>query len=244
MRIVSEFRDYYDGIQGVAQDRSLVFVRKPREVDYEWKGINCPTYPFPVFSGYYRHVQDQDLVVDNYTVGFCGKIYPVVEVSRWTGSDRVSEFCYNLGEIDSFVEANFKKKQIEGYRSKKWEWGRTPWQHGCRRGEFEKYFEKYKEYTANPFYEKYFLENHSPVFLGTYKGKNGGEKKVVYNGCLKEVEFYRIFDPYMTFQEISMYLGGLAVPQKPMLEISDEVMAEIKGFNKYSFRKDPSGKKK
>ena len=239
MRIVSEFKDYYDCIQGVAQDRSLVFVRKPKEVDYGWKGINSPTYPFPTFAGYYRW-RDDDFVVDNYTVGFCGKIYPLVRVAR--GDEKAFKFCYSVEEIDGFVEANYKKKSIEGYYAKKWEWGRTHWSHGCRRAEFEKWFEKYKnEYTTR--YEKFFLENYCPVFLGRYSSKDRGEKKVVYNGCLKDVEFYRIFDPYMAFQEISMYLGGLAVPLKPIPEISDEVMAEIKGFDRFSFRKEPSKRK-
>lgn len=247
MRIVSEFKDYYDCIQAMGQDRSLVFVRKPKEVDYSWKGINSPVYPFPVFSGYYGAVyykgrKHDDFIVDNYTVGFCGRLYPVIETSMWvSGEGRRSAFCYSLEEIDAFVEGNYKQKWIDGYYTKKWEWGKTCWQHGCRRTEFEKFFEKYKEYASK--YERYFLENHAPVFLGTYKSGNGGEKKVVYGGCLKEVEFYRIYDPYMAFQEISMYLGSMAVPQKPMPEISDEVMAEIKGFDRWSFRKEPSKRK-
>ena len=48
----------------------------------------------------------------------------------------------------------------------------------------------------------------------------------------------RIKDPYTAYQELSMYLGNMAFPNKPIPTISDEVMAEIKGFNKFSFRKD------
>jgi len=60
------------------------------------------------------------------------------------------------------------------------------------------------------------------------------------NGELKKFEFFRVLDPFQTFQELYMYLGGLAVPDKPLPKLDDKTMAEIKGFNKYSFRKDKS----
>ena len=57
------------------------------------------------------------------------------------------------------------------------------------------------------------------------------------NPCLRDLSFQKVFDPFMTFQEISMFLGGvLARPDRPMLTITDEVKAQQHGFDKHSFR--------
>ena len=59
------------------------------------------------------------------------------------------------------------------------------------------------------------------------------------------IDFYLDFwgtvvDPYTAFQEIAMFLGGMAMPLKPIPHLSDEIIAASKGFDKYSFRKDKS----
>jgi len=67
---------------------------------------------------------------------------------------------------------------------------------------------------------------------------------ICYNSRLKELDFAKIFNPIKAYQEITMFMNNLAVPIKPIPKISDVTMAEAKGFNKYSFRKDPTKKKK
>jgi hypothetical protein len=48
----------------------------------------------------------------------------------------------------------------------------------------------------------------------------------------------KLFEPYQAYQEISMFVNNLAIPEKPIPKMSDEDMASIKGFDKFSFRKD------
>ena len=52
--------------------------------------------------------------------------------------------------------------------------------------------------------------------------------------------FYRVFDTYTAAQEVEMYVGSKASPEKTIPAIADKVMASAKGFDKYSFRKDKS----
>mgnify|MGYP003622274691 FL=1 len=59
---------------------------------------------------------------------------------------------------------------------------------------------------------------------------------------LKSVHFYQVFDPEMACQELSTFVGGMAVPSKEMPEISDADMRDIKGFNEWSFKKEPTKK--
>jgi hypothetical protein len=62
----------------------------------------------------------------------------------------------------------------------------------------------------------------------------------VYNGSLKELEFFRLLDTYTAFQEIAMFLGGLAVPLKEIPEVPDKIMVGVKGFDQWSFRTPPT----
>jgi len=85
--------------------------------------------------------------------------------------------------------------------------------------------------------ERLFKENRSPLFVA--KERKYYDCLINYNAPLKDFEFYKIFDPHTAYQEISMYMYNFAEPMKEIPEISDETMAEIKGFDKWSFRKEP-----
>ena len=115
-----------------------------------------------------------------------------------------------------------------------------------RKGAFESFF-----YAINAQQNKFlglFVEKQSPVFTTFFRQFDDGDlkrgDKLIWNGCLKNWEFFRVKDPYTAFMEIAMFLGGIAVPQKPIPVPPDKDMVEIKGFDKHSFRKDPSSKRR
>lgn len=90
-----------------------------------------------------------------------------------------------------------------------------------------------------------FRDNRVPVFVAKYYGRRsylGFRHPIICNGLLRELEFFRVFDPYTAFQEIAMHVGGvLGAPNKPVPEVSDKDMVSAKGFNEWSFRKPPRG---
>ena len=234
MRIISRFHDYYDCVQAMGQDRSLVYVRNPEEVDCKQGGFFFPSFTACMRTYYDRFDATHKLDVDDHVVGFCGKVYPVVKLkyidrNRAIGEECPKKFCYNIEDVDAFIHEHFKEKQIECYESKD-HIPNSQWQWYHRRRFFTEFFDKNKGSTH---WENKFVEKHCPIIVGDCR-----ERKIIYNGKLKDLEFMRVFDPYRAFQEIAMYYGGMAVPLKPMPKITDETMAEIKGFDKFSFRKD------
>ncbi len=70
-------------------------------------------------------------------------------------------------------------------------------------------------------------------------GSRKREYKIVYNACLKELDFFKVIDTYTAFQELQMFMGGMARPNKPIPHVSDKNMVSIKGFDEWSFRKPP-----
>lgn len=44
---------------------------------------------------------------------------------------------------------------------------------------------------------------------------------------------------YTAYQELQMWMSNQAIPHKPIPKVSDKDMVTAKGFDKWSFRKEP-----
>jgi hypothetical protein len=256
MRISTDFKDYYDVGMSVGQDQTLIYNRYKKVVEPK-------KYPFSTFyNTYQKKWQNEDgMYVNLHTIGFCGKVYPVFELNvdppnhgtKWYNSKDARakrRFCYSLEEIDQYVQ-DFFPKQFEDYATKKKYVKRNSWAWHQRRYDFEDFYRVTEENKVGilKVAEKHFIENRCPVWYAKQicTGKYGLDyykNEIVYNGPIKQLEFFRVFDPYTAFMEISMWLGNQAEPRKPIPHISDETMAEIKGFDGWSFRKLPTKKVK
>jgi len=226
MRIISDFRDYYDCVQALGQDQDTMYLRKRAK---EKLGI----FPFPVF---WCHPGSREPVGFRVAiVGFCGKIYPALEVTYdWA---KPSVFCYSVKEVDAVVEAHCRKKEIESYRWKHQRRKRSQWKvyrywpPRQRRAEVVRFFSECAEVQYPQFFHT------APIFVARYNRSN--DMSITYNEKLEPLGFVRMFDPYTAFQEIYMFVCNMAMPDKPIPEVSDADMVIAKGFNKWSFRKEP-----
>jgi hypothetical protein len=233
MRIIADQKDYYDCIQAAGQDRTLLYIRTPETIE-----VGHWTKPF----GFYWSVHDAvvgrtPVRVTEHVIGFCGKIYPVVQIATGDApADRV--FCFSLDEVDSFVEQHL-----------------TPTEHAVylgtrrrRRSMFIRFDQVISRWTTSQFFDDckaaqdqhraFFEDKRCPIFVAT-PGSSGTQGRIVYNSLLRPYEFYRVIEPYRAFQEIAMFLANMAQPEKPMPTIPDELKAESKGFDKWSFRRPP-----
>ncbi len=245
MRIISDFKDYYDVGMGLGYDSDLVYKRFPREVEDKYR------VPYTGPSDRYKYQYSMDYTPG--IIGFCGKLYSFVTISMPADSTGVRadpKICYKIEEVDNWVENHFKNKTFEEYQEPIngkytiWDKSRT-W-----KGPYRKWLTDQLAFSGieNQDYAKIFEEQYSPIFFAGRQRWDAEKKRyhrpLVFDGCLKDFEFFRVMDPYQTFQQIAMFMGNLAAPEKPIPELDDVTMAEIKGFNKESFRKPPSGKKK
>ena len=221
----------------------LVWVRKPETIEYaapsayeRW--VKKIPFPFPTIS-YSGYNENNRFHLCEYIIGFCGKIYPLLHVGK--GLDPLTTYCYTLDDVNEFVEKHFKEREIEDYKRKKgkgWHYRHWKnWNYEQRQEKIKAFFTECEE-KKNSFVE-IFREKRCPVFVAKYQSWNNAS--ITYHACnLKELEFMRVFDPYTTFQEIAMFFGNMVIPLKEPPVPDDKTMAEIKGFTKYSFRKDKS----
>lgn len=102
---------------------------------------------------------------------------------------------------------------------------------------FWSYPSKYNIEKARNFFSYNFNLNictlEHPIFLINFY-----ESTIEYNPRLNLYEFYRVLPAYEAYHKLSGFLESFAQPCKPIPSISDETMVEIKGFDKYSFRKE------
>lgn len=210
IRIISKFKDYYDSVQLYGQD-DLVYVREPSEIEVEDpKGIWCCGY----LDG---------ITVRLGCVGFCGNLYPYVTLCKDYGDPHT---FYSVEEVTKFVVPLLKKKDVETYHNKY-----SRWSNYLSEGRIKRFFEE-KNWEI---YNKQL--DIAPIFVVKYKRNYNDPTTLTLNAPLKDLQFYKLFDSYTAFQELFMYIGNTAQPEKEIPKVSDSDMIVAKGFDKHSFRK-------
>lgn len=231
MLIISKFHDYYDSALVEGVDKTIVYERKEYEIEYpsEFTETSRLGYKRAMFD----HNSASDISPSIKVVGFCGKLYPVIE--KHVGYYEY-EYFYTF---DDFVKS-MNADELKSYeRNNNYGLDRA-----SRLKKLENSFNLKLEF-CNKDFEKFFIDNKIVCFVNTY---NASERKqtLLVNCCLKDYKFYKIIDPFTSFQDIMMYISGvLGTPNSPMVEISDELRIERHGFDKkISFRKPPSKNRK
>lgn len=231
MRIISDFKDYYDCLQSYDQDRETLYIRKPKTIVYK-KYDDCPFPKATTCCFYWSKNSGVRIDVRQYIVGFCGKIYPILYMSNYKYLEP-RELCFNLTDVNNFIRANTNEIQYKTYSDKRKQ--NFSFYRDDRQQGFKAFFEDCE--TKKSSYIRLFEDEHSPIFVAELNGE-GHVNQLTFNTNLKPLEFYKLFNASQAYQEILMFFNNLAVPMKPIPKLDDVTMAESKGFDKYSFRKD------
>ena len=215
MKLHTDFHDYYDNAVGYGIDESVHYNRFTKEVEVKIK----PRADFPPAS------------FETYLLGFCGKIYPIIELEKLNRSIYDCEYDYGDYKVIekyhaySFEEADEKCRQ---------------WDKFCRGFSYSNDREKIelKQFFIHWSFQEdsIFLEYKTPVWIVKL---DRNETCGFINPKLKDYGFERIKDSFIAFQEISMYLSNILVEQKEVAKVEDKFRIEQHGFDlKKSFRKD------
>lgn len=251
MRIISSFKDYYDCMMGTDREPQPLYVREPKEI--KLKG----DVPFEEYRMRFGYRSEWSLC--QHTIGFCGKLYVMLDMTSWTPSwdnrPHIETKCWSAEDVTNFMKSALKKDGLERFfreekgrgksrmsRAKRNKYGRS---HDGTQRSFEEFFESF--YAKSDAYPQLFTHENKthPIFTveprrGEYFSKSD-PRILTYDGNLRHLEFYRKLSTQQTYAELLMYMSNIAVPMKPIPEHDDETLAEIKGFDrKTSFRKPPT----
>lgn len=247
MRIISKFHDYYDIGLSYGIDPKVIYKRKTKNIiiDPTFEK-NEVTKQYDIAKKVFSEFGDintlscrvcfgnkETLEVDSYgCICFCGNIYPFVECKNY--NSKKFEYLYSLSEVDKLVDG-FNSKLIYNkyYKISNNFFSRNT------RDTFKKFF----NYSSKMSYDNLIdlhLYYDSPIFI--YEKSN--KFKIIINPKLQDFRFYKIYDSYTTFQNLSMFMSGvLGVKENEAISIADKDLKHMKGFNEESFRKEPTKKK-
>ena len=230
-------KDYYDSILAWGVDKTVVYARDERQIEIKRKSHDWRSKEFsiPGPDKAYWKGKDTNLAIHYFVIGFCGKLYPVVEFRlNVTGGHR-SQFFYDVESVNNFLNKrgikqddyryfwrdNFNVTTVDGAKN----WFKTD-----HLSHLDKYFQQYKV----------------PIFLLEYSDKRNMLAVLTLNPTLREFQFFKVVEPTQAFQDVYSFISGvLGVPARPTVEVSDKIKAAKKGHNgKYSFRKPPTKHKK
>jgi len=219
MRIISRYHDYYDMIQTYGQDQSLIY---NRVIDQIWLDMSkYENKSNPILSSIYEAMyifsrNRDDFKTDFEIIGFCGRLYLMLHCRE--------------SKKDSYKWKSIKfpsQLQINGGRHAK--------------EEINKFFD---ETLKDNFFQYLFINNKVPIYTIRMDSRDPA-LVIEVNSILAGYNFQSIINPFDTYQEISMYLGGvIGKPNCCEQGISDGDMKYKKGFDDMSFKKYPIKKRK
>lgn len=236
MRIISPFRDYYDTAQSFGQDDRVIYHRVERDEPFEFNAQNeelAKWFParnvpwnrrgqfadvsYSYFSDFYR------AYYSFFRVGFCGKLYSGVKIQF--GEDINSESFYTIDNILARAEKIYKPNKFEKFKVSKFLSTVKEWL-------------AFDEKAPHENFNDWAAKNKVPIMLWTSGNDLFERKTLIYNPCLRNIEFYKVMYPYQAYQELDMYISGvIGYPGVPMIEIEDKYKIAEHGFDKWSFRK-------
>lgn len=216
MRIISKFRDYYDGVMKTGMDREVVYVRDAKDIPLE-KPLQIG-FTTKHTTSYSDGQKSGSYTVWTTFLGYCGLIYKVYMV---TG---------DLGRFAFYDYEEFKEFMLKYKLGSSYDFAERRWWPGR--------YQDFKDYDTTSMVEL-FHKFQTPLFLLNHERsyRSGDKTTITLGPCLKDCGFQKIKDPYSTYQDIFQFVAGvLNKPDAKMVKISDKDKIAKHGFDKWSFR--------
>lgn len=224
--------DYYDNaVKNMESDDSYIYNRTHK--------VLSEKVDFKFSYHHYRLLNKHRIGI----IGFCGKLYPFyilnekdnitrniidkcmysdVNVSL-TALDILTIKKHVIYDVNKMIEifSNTHKETTSAYLLRK------------LKNIKERAIDLFKILSTNTKLLDLFVTYDTPVFVYFIDGK---QNNLIINPILQYYNFASVFDVYQTYQEIEMYISNILVKKDPEIQVSDEVMGNSKGFDRFSFR--------
>lgn len=240
MRILSKFHDYYDAAQSEGQDRSLVFLRETTEYP-NCRHHGAPAAHLRAFAQFADAHTCAAMVRENCGPGknlrfeidfglilFAGKLYPFARVEtlngRFGGAAEALRIVYERAELAAILKAvdvdldKHDKKVSKGNI-----WGAVG-------------------ITTEVFFTLAGSEQLRDAAMAHRMAVVSWERHgdlLTENPMLAAFQMFRHLHAWQAFQELSMFWGNLAAPDRVPVTVADKDRIAQHGFDKWSFRKMP-----
>lgn len=257
MKIISKFKDYYDGVSRTDREDKPLYLRHTRFCAWP-EDKPCLKEVIKILNAMPHSIES---CFDRHVIVFCGTAFPVYVTFSNYGSE--VEPCYDLESMIAFFEnkvidegvysprcyknyiAELKKETVQRstffnrvkLNSRSWK-------------DFQNKFDNGE--LSRTISDDLFIAMKSPVAIVSYSiNRDSGyipfknPVKITINPVLSKLDFAKHVDPYQAYQKIDTFSGNNLANIEPLGEpVSDELKIHYKGFDKkYGFRTRPNKSK-
>lgn len=239
MIIKSDFHDYYDYCLGYGVDKKVVYNRKNevvqasrfmREVPPQLKAVlsSCNGWG-PDLTHWPSHAYSSGRTVSVVVLGFAGKLMKGLLIETLVKTPVVTisgKVTYPHMHEEWVKELHFTADNLPAdlFEKKKWSL------------QNQTYGDVFKSSLTRE-NDDIFITLGVPVFIAY-------ENAVVLNPKLSDYNFGKHVDGVTVFQEISTYIAGaLSSANSLPMVTDDKSLVQAKGFDKNSFRREPTKRK-
>lgn len=269
MKIISKLPDYYDSVLAFGHDEHVRYVREP----VEYVGNQIPDHlgflTKRTFSDgkwgndktdFKSKIKSKsNFIISPHCVAFCGVIYRGLVMNHVTNKGGLydadlyhQDFFYDKDGLVDYMKKHRIELKVPKNSNKKKYWKRDDPSNVHLALSYERAVEHYFKDPVDKSHLDFFVENRIPAAAQLPEVNKWGswsspihQNTVTVNPILGNWQFYKVFDPYRTFQELEMFIGGvLAGEDNPMEGIADKDLAKAKGYDCMSFRKEPTKRKR
>jgi hypothetical protein len=237
MRIISQFHDYYDGVQKYGQDQSVIYQRKT--VAYETSKKDTPAIV--------KELAKKVFPDDHYYLGLSRIVSSVSSKTHWFYFSR--KFIVFCGEVVSFLEVKKEKKGLVETDTFYFYSFESLIEYLNDNGvdistKSSRWDKKTIAEKLSDFFDKVVELDTDWCIVNKVICALVERDKVTINPKLEDYQFYKVMDPHTCYQNLDMWISGtLAYPQNEMVELDDKYRIIAHGFDhKYAFRKEPEKK--
>ena len=267
MLIDSDFTDYYDVIQAQGVDREHVYRRRTRGADVPASTLppGPPGYRFGSDPHFYNRLDEglevKSIYVYFTVVAYCGRCIPVATVSYYTLDPHQHRDEARLVRQRGLYTAAELLEELSPLPGDYWysdawdeaECRRAPAESSERFGACVGHYANYAcddllRAAGSPLALFYPVRQERSAVLN--KKLTGVEEEVAgvtVDPVLKDLDFYRVRDPWTCYQDIFQYLSGVLgkVQERGGTKMTDGEQVRRHGFDeRYGFRTRPGGGKK
>jgi hypothetical protein len=203
-------------------------------------GLDC-YHGTDLRSGY-----DKLAVSDTLVVVFCGRVYPCLEFTIAPDGDfygpRIKKvYCYTPEQATDLYREHLSKAEQKRFFGPHKKQARWSWYGQSMLERIEEFF----DVTGDSSKDLMDFHHKVEVPIVMLSVGNGRNPALTFNPVLKDVQFFRIVDNFTAYQELAMFVSGVLGGKSPKtIEVSNDIKIAKRGFDKWSFRKEPGKKRK
>ncbi len=237
MLIISKFHDYYDTVLGrTGVDKTCVYERATESIACP-KELRLHNWTWPRWK-WKKHPEE---FLFQCIIGFAGEVIPMIYwTNKWYGIssdynlDEELVFLYDLESCQEFLDEKYPENRKKYNARKYMDMGL---------GLSDQSLEEFYNPATHKKFKPIFMEQKTPLFLAHETWRDG--TKIDLNPELKPIKFMKVKDPFTTFQEIHMFLSGvIGMANRDTAEVGNDDRIKQRGFDKWSFRREPTKRKR